>query len=50
MGYRVSGILHIYTAANRRGAQRYSFPVEGDARPKQTLLQREDSFTEYTGF
>lgn len=31
MGYRVlaHGILHIYTVADRRGAQRYSFPVEG---------------------
>lgn len=31
MGYRVlaRGILHIYTVADRRGAQRYSFPVEG---------------------
>lgn len=31
MGYRVlaRGILHIYTVADRRGAQRYSFPVGG---------------------
>ena len=31
MGYRAlaRGILHIYTVADRRGAQRYSFPVEG---------------------
>lgn len=45
LGYRVlaRGILHIYTVADRRGAQRYSFPVEGcGGRDRSRLRHKEE--------